>query len=108
MKDCKGKVPVPDFLQTNIIYTVNVLIPKNFKFIAILNEKHIAEMFKVGKIISLYKGEKKDKCDLTNCRDITLTFVVSKLLEKIILSRIENEYFTQCGFSRDHDAMPAC
>lgn len=39
-------------------------------------------MFKVGKIISLYKGEKKDKCDGTNCRDITLTFVVSKLLEK--------------------------
>lgn len=37
-----------------------------------------------------------------------MTFVVSKLLEKIILSRIENEYSTQCGFSRDHDAMPAC
>lgn len=47
-------------------------------------------MFKVGKIISLYKGEKKDKCDRTNCRDITLTFVVSKLLEKIVLSRKMN------------------
>lgn len=65
-------------------------------------------MLKVGKIISLYKGEKKDKCDRTNCRDITLTFVVSKLLEKIVLSRIENEYFTQWGFSGDHDAMPVC
>lgn len=65
-------------------------------------------MFKVGKIISLYKGEKKDKCDRINCRDITLTFVVSKLLEKLILSRMENEYFIQWGFSRDHDAMPAC
>lgn len=58
-----------------------------------MNEKYIVEIFKVWKIIFFYKGEKKDKCDCINCRDIILIFVVSKLLEKIILLWIENEYF---------------
>lgn len=31
-------------------------------------------MFKVGKIISTYKGTNKDRCDPTNYRGITLTF----------------------------------
>lgn len=43
------------------------------------------------KIISIYKGKNKDKCDPTNYRGNTLTSVESKLFEKIILSRMEND-----------------
>lgn len=47
-----------------------------------MSEKYIPEMFKFEKIISIYKGKNKDKCDPTNYRGITLTSVVSKLFEK--------------------------
>lgn len=50
---------------------MNVLLLKKN---AILSEEHVAEMFKVGKIISTCKGKNKDRCDPTNYRGITLTF----------------------------------
>lgn len=57
-----------------------------------MSEKYVFEMFKVGKIIFIYKGKNKDKCDFINYRGIILIFVVSKLFEKIILLRIENDF----------------
>lgn len=82
-----------------------------------MSEKYVPEMFKVGKIISIYKGKNKDKCDPTNYRGNALTSVMSKLFEKKILSRIENDFANknvsfphnlQFGFRSEYGAVPAC
>lgn len=74
-------------------------------------------MFKVGKVISVFKGKNKDKSNPTNYRGITLTSALSKLFEKVILSHIENGLLDrqicfphplQFGFRADHGAVPAC
>jgi hypothetical protein len=74
-------------------------------------------MFKVGKVISIYKGKNKDKSNPTNYRGITLTSIISKLFEKVILSRTENELIEkripfphplQFGLRNDHGVIPAC
>ena len=47
-------------------------------------------MFKTGKIITVYKSKNKDKYNPVNYRGITLTSLLSKLFEKIVLKGIEN------------------
>ena len=115
----KGKAPGPDFLTNeHLIYSGNTLVENLcLLFNAILREKYVPEIFKVGKIISIYKGKNKDKCSPTNYRGITLTSIISKLFEKVILLRIENDFISsgvsfphelQFGFRNDHGAIPAC
>lgn len=48
-------------------------------------------MFKVRKVISVFKGKNKDKSNPTNYKGITLTSALSKLFEKVILSHIKND-----------------
>lgn len=36
------------------------------QFYCVTTLKHLPEMFKIEKIISIYKGKSKDKCDSTN------------------------------------------
>ncbi|XP_048744007.2 uncharacterized protein LOC125657478 [Ostrea edulis] len=115
----KGKAAGPDFLTNeHIIYGGNKLVDHLcILFNHILQCTYVPEMFKVGKVISIYKGKNKDKCNPTNYRGITLTSAISKLFEKVILSRIENEltekrilfpHPLQFGFRNDHGAIPAC
>ena len=42
-------------------------------------------MFKTGKIITIYKGNNKDKYNPINYRGITRTSALSKLFEKLVL-----------------------
>lgn len=62
---------------------------------------------------SKYKVRNKDKCDPTNYRGITLSSVVSKLFEKLNLSRFKNDFannnvsfphILQFGFKCNYDA----
>ena len=115
----KGKAAGPDFLTNeHIIYGGDKLVDHLcILFNHILQSTYVPEIFKVGKVISIYKCKNKDKCNPTNYRGITLTSAISKLFEKIILSRIENELIEknisfphplQFGFRNDHGAIPAC
>lgn len=115
----KGKAPGPDFLTNeHLIHGGNKLIEHLcILFNNILECKYVPEMFRVGKIISIYKGKNKDKCNPTNYRGITLTSVISKLFEKILLSRVEQSFThnnvtfphdLQFGFRCEYGAIPAC
>ena len=115
----KGKAPGPDFLTNeHILYGGNILLSELCElFNSILKSKYVPEMFKTGKIITVYKGKNKDKYNPVNYRGITLTSVLSKLFEKIVLKRIENSLIEkkisfphelQFGFRDDHGALPAC
>ncbi|XP_060086129.1 uncharacterized protein LOC132565495 [Ylistrum balloti] len=44
--------------------------------------------FKHGIVISLFKGGKKDRLDVNNYRDITLTPVLQRIFEKVLYQRI--------------------
>lgn len=89
----KGKAPGPDFLTNEqIIFCGNKIVDELcILFNSILRHAHVPEMFKVGKVISVFKGKNKDKSNPTNYRGITLTSALSKLFEKVILSHIEND-----------------
>ena len=50
---------------------------------------HVPVEMKRGTIITLYKGGNKSRDDPDNYRAITLSSVILKLLERIILTRIE-------------------
>lgn len=52
---------------------------------------YVFEMFKVGKVILVFKGKNKDKSNFINYRGIILILVFSKLFEKVILFYIEND-----------------
>jgi len=45
---------------------------------------------KVGTIITVYKGGKRDECNPNSSRANTLSSCVLKLFEKVLLRRLEN------------------
>ena len=53
------------------------------------NHGHIPEGLKKGIIITIHKGGRKPKADPNNYRAITLTSCTLKLLERILLQRVE-------------------
>ena len=53
------------------------------------NHGHIPEGLKKGIIITIHKGGRKPKADPNNYRAITLTSCILKLLERILLQRVE-------------------
>lgn len=59
-------------------------------------------MFKVDKIILLFKGKNKDKINPTNYRGITLTSALGKLFEKVILSYMK----TTCSMDKSFFPQP--
>ena len=58
-------------------------------FNSILNQECVPNMFKEGITITLHKGNGKSKSDPNNYRAISLLPVISKIFEKVILTRIE-------------------
>ncbi|XP_060074578.1 uncharacterized protein LOC132554291 [Ylistrum balloti] len=57
-------------------------------FNVILEIEDYPPCFKHGIIISLFKGGKKDRLDVNNYRDITLTPVLQRIFEKVLYQRI--------------------
>ena len=58
-------------------------------FTAIVSLEAIPPSFKMGVIVPVYKGKGRDPLDPNSYRGITLTSVLSKCLEKIVLQRME-------------------
>ena len=114
----KGKASGPDYLTNeHILYGGNILLCELCElFNLILESKYVPEMFKTCKIIIVYQGKNKDKYNPVNYRGITLTSVLSKLFEKIVLKRTKNSlkerkisfpHELQFGFRDDHGAVLA-
>lgn len=85
-------------------------------FNSILRHTHVSQMFKVGKVISLFKGKKKDRSNSVNYRGVTyicIEQIVWKGKLKVNLSNIEN-YLLDSVFHLynlewiNHGATPAC
>ena len=82
----------------------------------ILKQEYLPMPFRHGIIIPLYKGNNKDKTNPNSYRAVTLTSSLGKLLEKIILNRIQKllleinnviPHSLQFGFVKEHGAIPA-
>ncbi|XP_033756185.1 uncharacterized protein LOC117338930 [Pecten maximus] len=66
-------------------------------FNIIIDLEDYPKHFKKGIVITLFKGGKKDRLDMHNYRDITLTPVLQKIFEKIMYQRI-SKYCLKVGF----------
>lgn len=82
----------------------------------ILKQEYLPSSLCHGILIPLYKGNNKDKSNPSSYRAVTLTSVLGKLFEKIVLERIkllliEMNYIIphplQFGFVKDHGTVPA-
>ena len=55
---------------------------------SIIIQEHVPDCFKIGIIIPIYKRGGRDPLDVNNYQGITLTSVLSKILESLILARL--------------------
>lgn len=69
----KSKNSEPDFLKNEHITFCgdNIVEELCILFNSILRHTHVSQMFKVGKVISLFKGKKKDRSNSVNYRGVT-------------------------------------
>ena len=56
----------------------------------IIDSEHVPDPFKIGIIVPVYKGGGKDPLDTNSYRGITLTSVLAKVLESLLLTRLQN------------------
>ena len=114
----QGKAPGPDNIcNEHLIYGGDIILRYLCKlFNMILKTEYVPLSFRHGTIITLYKGNNKDRTLPNNYRAVTLTSVIGKLLEKIILHRIQNylknidrtiPHPLQFGFVKEHGSIPA-
>ena len=92
-KNGNNKAPDPDEITNKMLREGKELIKERLSEVMNgmkENNMEIPENWKVGEIISFYKG-KGDYLDLSCQRGISLTSTVLKLLESIIKERIESE-----------------
>ena len=84
------KDPGPDYITNEHIIHGGKTIVKWMCYI--FNMMHTSEyvpfLYRHGIIVPLYKGNNKDKTSLNSYRAITLTSVMGKVYEKVVLSRI--------------------
>ena len=59
---------------------------------AITELEHVPDSLKIGIITPLYKGGGKDPLDTHSYRGVTLTSVLAKVLESLILTRLQCHY----------------
>lgn len=112
------KAPGPDYITNEHIIHGGKTIVKWMCYI--FNMMHTSEyvpfLYRHGIIVPLYKGNNKDKTSPNSYRAITLTSVMGKVYEKVVLSRItkmlNNIGMTfpdplQFGFVPEHGSIPA-
>lgn len=103
----KGKVGGADGLMyEHLKYCVSVISqPLSNLYTQMLRRGHIPIDMKKGEIITLHKGGKKDKSNPDNYRAITLSSVILKVYEMVILDRCERHILStlsrqQGGFQK--------
>lgn len=113
-----GKSPGPDCLTNEHVKRAGCSLFKHITvlFNAIVKYECIPTSYYVGKILPIHKGHGKSKSNVNHYRGITLTSVLSKLFERLLLCRIENcltdkyqfPHHLQFGFRRNAGAETAC
>ena len=63
---------------------------------SIIDLEHVPDSLKMGIVIPVYKGGGKDPLDTNSYRGITLTSVISKVLESLVLARLR-DHLTERG-----------
>ena len=98
----KSKAPGKDGITNeHVLYASDSLVNHlHMLFSWIIKCEYSPVSFRTGTIIPLYKGKNKEKSDPNNYRGITLTSVLGKILEKVILERIW-EYCDGIRFPHD-------
>ena len=56
----------------------------------IIEFESVPESFKLGIVVPWYKGSGKDPLDTNSYQGITLSLVLAKVLESLILERLRN------------------
>jgi hypothetical protein len=112
IKDLKHrKAPGPDTITNEHVHYGSTIRNKH-----LANLFNMMNSFRIGSIIPLYKGNNKVKSNASNYRGITLTSVLGKLFECILLNRIETylasvrtvfPHKLQCGFRKGYGATIA-
>ena len=84
-----------------------ICIPMTYLFNEFMTTGVFPDIMKIAEVVSLYKG--KARYEVENYRPISLLLTISKLLEKLIYSRVydflisSNQlYQSQYGFQRNH------
>ena len=67
---------------------VRVWIQQIYNYI--IDSEHVPDPFKIGTIVPVYKRGGKDPLDTNSYRGITLTSVLAKVLESLLLTCVQN------------------
>ena len=98
-----SKAPGPDgILPSELKLVAGEIAPT----IAILFNESLAtgllpEQFRMANLVPVFKPGKTDTSSANNYRGISLTCILSKVLEKIVFNQL-NDYLTQCGALSDN------
>ena len=98
-----SKAPGPDgILPSELKLVAGEIAPT----IAILFNESLAtgllpEQFRMANLVPVFKPGKTDTSSANNYRGISLTCILSKVLEKIAFNQL-NDYLTQCGALSDN------
>ena len=90
----RGKAPDPDNLMAEHLLEAGEAVVKWLTniFNAIVSLEAIPDSLKCGKTVPVYKGGGRDPLQPDSCRGITLSSVVSKVLEMLLLNRLETVF----------------
>lgn len=109
-----GKAPGPDNIPNEVIKLATHRYPEIFldAFNACIETGHFPARWKVAKLVLLYKGQGKHRDTPSSYRPISLLDGVGKLLESLLLRRLEKyveKYLSnrQFGFRRGRSTMDA-
>ena len=98
-----SKAPGPDgILPSELKLVAGEIVPT----IAILFNESLAtgllpEQFRMANLVPVFKPGKTDTSSAKHYRGISLTCILSKVLEKIVFNQL-NDYFTQCEALSDN------
>ena len=96
--------------QHILLASPKLAIHLNIFYNGLLQHSYVPCDFLRGVITPVVKDKDGDLCDAANYRPVTLSNIFAQLLERLILSKIEQYLFTddlQFGFKRRHSTSHA-
>ena len=102
---------IDEFFYESIIHGGLIIASLAAKlFTLMLKTSYTPDIMKKGSIITLHKGGSKSKLDPNNYRAITLSSVLLKLYERVLLTRIERSgqvkiHALQGGFQKNSNCL---